>query len=150
MVSYDELIDPQPELNCTDIEEEDDDSENEYFDPGSKMQRRTEQPSQGQASATDCGAHEESPAPRNCVNKTPFHRSKHKAASFATPEAQLEGTESEEVMEFGGHSESERVAESCEVMINVDSDDEGEDFSRVQKKRRVTKSIGSSFDSDMD
>ena len=47
MVSYDELIDPQPELNCTDIEEEDDDSENEYFDPGSKMQRRTEQPSQG-------------------------------------------------------------------------------------------------------
>ena len=58
MVSYDELIDPQPELNCTDIEEEDDDSENEYFDPGSKMQRRTEQPSQGQASATDCGAHE--------------------------------------------------------------------------------------------
>merc|ERR1712003_110286 len=54
----------------------------------------------------------------------------------------LEGTESEEVMEFGGHSESERVPESCEVMINVDSDDEGEDFSRVQKKRRVTKIIG--------
>ena len=35
-------------------------------------------------------------------------------------------------------------------MINVDSDDEGEDFSRVQKKRRVTKSIGSSFDLDME
>ena len=47
------------------------------------------------------------PAPRNCVNKTPSHRSKHKAAAFATPEAQLEGTESEEEMEFGGHSESE-------------------------------------------
>ena len=35
-------------------------------------------------------------------------------------------------------------------MINVDSNDEEEDFSRVQKKRRVTKSIGSSFDSDME
>merc|ERR1711933_227016 len=101
-----------------DVDEEEDGEEEEE-----EMQRRTEQPSQGQASATDCGAHEESPAPRNCVNKIPFHRSKHKAAASATPEAQLEGTESEEVMEFGGQSESERGAESCEVMINVDSDD---------------------------